>query len=112
MIEARTDRLKRRSITDEILREIEPSVSDALNKSYPEAVFTDVWMKTRTSWCGSDMVDVWAVYEGDFKDLGPPAKPGLATLIQEILWDRETDASPSTHLVAKTEAGNLTAKTI
>jgi len=104
--------MKQPSITNEVLREIEPSVSDALAKSYPEAVFTDVWMKPRTSWCGSGMVDVWAVYEGDFEDLGSPAKPGLATLIQEILWDRGIDASPSTHLVAKAEAGNLTAETI
>ena len=75
--------------------------------THPGVVFTEIWVKPRTSWCGSDMVDVWAVYEGDIEDLGVPAKSSLATLIQDILWNMGVDASPSTHLVAKADAKGL-----
>lgn len=98
--------------TDQLMREIEPSIRDALSLSHPGVVFTDVWLKSRPSWCGSDMVDVWAVYEGDIADLGTPAKPSLATLIQDILWNMGLDASPSTHLVAKADAKDLSPETV
>ncbi|MDE0039078.1 MAG: hypothetical protein OXU77_16235 [Gammaproteobacteria bacterium] len=80
--------------TDQLIREIEPSIRDALALAHPGVVFTDVCLKPRTSWCGSDMLDVWAVYEGDIADLAAPAKPSLATLIQDILWNMGLDASP------------------
>ena len=95
-----------------MMRKIEPSIRDALALSHPGVVFTDVLLKLRTSWCGSDMVDVWAVYDGDLADLAPPAKPSLATLIQDILWNMGLDASPSTHLVAKADAKDLSPETV
>ena len=98
--------------TDQLIREIEPSVKDAIAQLHPGVVFTDVWLKPRSSWCGSDMVDVWAVYEGDIADLGAPAKPSLATLVQDILWNMGLDASPSTHLVAKADAKDLSPETV
>ena len=99
--------MKRPITTDEVLRKVEPSIRDAVSTSQPGVVFTDIWVKPRTSWCGSDMVDVWAVYDGDIEDLGAPAQPSLSTLIQDILWNVGLDASPSTHLVAKADAKDL-----
>lgn len=61
--------------THEVLSKVEPSIRDALAVSHPGVVFTELWLKPRTSWCGSDMVDVWAVYDGDIEDLGAPPKP-------------------------------------
>ncbi len=104
--------MKRTATTEQDLRKVEPSIRDALATSHPGVVFTDIWVKPRTSWCGSDMVDVWAIYEGDFADLGAPAKPSLATLIQDILWNMGLDASPSTHLVAKADAKDLKPETV
>ena len=98
--------------TDDVLRNVEPSIRDAVATSHPGVVFTNIWVKPRTSWCGGDMVDVWAVYEGDIEDLGVPTKPSLATLIQDILWNMGLDASPSTHLVAKADAKDLSPETV
>lgn len=94
------------------LRRAELAIKDAVTSSHPGVVFTDIWVKPRTSWCGNDMVDVWAVYEGDIADLGVPAKPSLATLIQDILWNMGLDASPSTHLVSKADAKDLRSETV
>ena len=104
--------MKRPITTDEVLRKVEPSIRDAVSTSHPGVVFTDIWVKPRTSWCGSDMVDVWAVYDGDIEDLGAPAQPSLSTLIQDILWNVGLDASPSTHLVAKADAKDLSPETV
>ena len=97
---------------DEVLSEVEPSIRDAVTVSHPGVVFTHIWLSPRTSWCGNDMIDVWAVYDGAIEDLGTPPKPSLATLIQDILWNMGVDASPSTHLVAKADAEDLSPETV
>ena len=98
--------------TREVLTKVEPAIRDAVAISHPGVVFTEIWLKPRTSWCGDDMVEVWAVYEGDIEDLGAPGKPSLATRIQDILWNMGIDASPSTHLVAKADAKGLSPETV
>ena len=104
--------MKHPNTTDDVLRKIEPSIRDAVSTTHPGVVFTDIWIKPRTSWCGSDMVDVWAVYEGDIGDLVTPAKPSLSTLIQDLLWNMGLDASPSTHLVTKADAKDLSRESV
>ena len=82
-------------------------------KSRPGAVFTDIRVKPRTSWCGDDIVEVWAIYEGDdIEDLGPRTKPSLRLRIHDILWDVGVDAVPSTHLVSKADAEDLSPETV
>ena len=66
--------------TDQLMPKIESSIRDALALSHPGVVFTDLWLKPRTSWCGSDMVDVWAVYEGGIADLAAAADVSLRVL--------------------------------
>ena len=104
--------MERPVTTKEVLLKVEPSIRDALATSHPGVEFTKIWVNPRISWCGSDMVDVWAVYDGDIGDLAPPTKPSLSTLIQDILWDSGIDASPSTHLVAKADAKDLSPETV
>lgn len=104
--------MQRTAITDQDLREIEPAIRDAVVSFHPGVVFTDIWLKQRISWYGDDMVDVWAVYEGDVDDLGVPTRPTLTTRIQDILWNTGLDASPSTHLVAKADAEGLSPQTV
>ena len=98
--------------TADVLRQIEPTVKEAVAKAHPGVVFTDVWVEPRTSWFGSEMVDIWAIYDGDVEDLSPPAKPSLATRLQDILWNMEIDASASLHLVAKADADDLKHETV
>ena len=68
-------------------RRIEAAIKDAVVLAHPDVVFTAVWVEPRTSWCGDDMLEVWAVYDGDTDDLAVPSKPSLGTRIQDILWD-------------------------
>ena len=98
--------------TDTHLQAIEAAIKDAVVAFHPGVDFTDIWVEPRTSWSGSDMIEVWAVYNGDTNDLTVPTKHSLRTRIQDILWDMGVDAFPSTHLVAKTDAKDLSPETV
>lgn len=97
---------------DEHLQEVEAAIKNAVAVFHPGVNFTHIWVEPRTSWSGSDMIEVWAVYDGDTGDLAVPAKHSLRTRIQDILWDMGVDAFPNTHLVAKADAKNLTPETV
>ena len=97
---------------DAHLRDVEAAIKDAVVVFHLGVDFTDIWVEPRTSWSGSDMIEVWAVYDGDTGDLAVPAKHSLRTRIQDILWDMGVDAFPNTHLVAKADAKDLTPETV
>ena len=104
--------MQRPITTDENLRQIEAAIRDMVILSHPNVVFTHIWVEPRISWCGSDMIDVWAIYDGEIVDLAVPDKPSLGTRIQDILWNMGVDASPNTHLVAKSDAKDLRPETV
>ena len=97
---------------DTHLRRVEAAIKDAVVAFHPGVDFTDIWVEPRMSWYGSDMIEVWAVYDGDTNDLAVPTKYSLRTRIQDILWDMGVDAFPNTHLVAKADAKDLSAETV
>ena len=97
---------------DTHLREVEVAIKDAVVVFHPGVDFTDIWVEPRTSWSGSDMIEIWAVYDGDTGDLAVPAKHSLRTRIQDILWDMGVDAFPNMHLVAKADAKDLKPETV
>ena len=97
---------------DTRIGEVEAAIKDAVVVFHPGVDFTDIWVEPRTSWSGSDMIEVWAVYDGDTGDLAVPAKHSLRTRIQDILWDMGVDAFPNTHLVAKADAKDLKPETV
>ena len=97
---------------DTHLAEVEAAIKDVVVVFHPGVDFTDIWVEPRTSWSGSDMIEVWAVYDGDSGDLAVPAKHSLRTRIQDILWDMGLDAFPSVHLVAKADAKDLKPETV
>ena len=103
---------KTRPMTTFERRRIEAVIKDAVVLAHPDVVFTAVWVEPRTSWCGDDMLEVWAVYDGDTDDLAVPSKPSLDTRIQDILWDLDVDAAPSMHLVARADAKDLKSETV
>ena len=103
---------KTRPMTTSEKRRIEAAIKDAVVLAHPDVVFTAVWVAPRTSWCGDDMLEVWAVYDGDTDDLAVPSKPSLDTRIQDILWNLGVDAAPSMHLVARADAKDLKPETV
>ena len=98
--------------TDTHFRDVEAAIRDAVATFHPGAHFTDIWIKPRTSWSVSDMVEVWAIYDGDTGDLAVPARHSLRTRIQDILWDMGIDAFPNTHLVVRADARDLTPESV
>ena len=66
---------------DTHLREVEAAIKDAVVVFHSGVDFTDIWVEPRTSWDGSDMIEVWAVYDGDTGDLSVPARSSLRTRI-------------------------------
>ena len=97
---------------DTRLGEVEAAIKDAVVAFHPGVDFTDIWVEPRTSWYGDDMIEVWAVYDGNIGDLAVPSKHSLRTRIQDILWDMGVDAFPSMHLVAKADAKDLKPETV
>jgi len=97
---------------DAHLRQVEAAIKDAIVAFHPDADFVGIRVEPRTSWCGSDMIEIWAVYDGDANDLAVPAKHSLRTRLQDILWDMGVDAFPNMHLVAKADAKDLTPESV
>ena len=83
------------------MRHVEAAIKDAVILAHPGVAFTDFWLEPQTSWSGKDMVEVWAIYDGDVADLPPPTN--IRTRIQDILWGVGLDAAPSLRLVAKSD---------
>ena len=94
------------------LRDVEAAIKDAVVVFHPGVDFTDIRVEARTSWSGSDMIEVRAIYDGDTRDLAVPARHSLRTRIQDILWDMGVDAFPNMHLVAKADAKDLKPETV
>ena len=86
---------------------IQARIKETVRVAHPGVVFTDIWLRPRAFWSGGDMVEVWAVYDGQPADLGTPVGPMLETRLQDLLWDLDLDATPLTHLVAKSDAKDL-----
>ena len=63
---------------DAHLRQVEAAIKDAIVAFHPDADFVGIRVEPRTSWCGSDMIEIWAVYDGDANDLAVPAKHTFA----------------------------------
>jgi len=97
---------------DAHLRPVEAAIKNAIVVFHPAVHFTDIRVESFTSWCGDDMIEIWAVYDGDTNDLAVPAKHSLRTRIQDILWDMGIDAFPNMHLVAKADTRDLTPETV
>ena len=82
---------------------VQARIEETVRVAHPGVVFTDIWVRPRTFWSGGDMVEVWAVYDGQPADLGTPVGPMLETRLQDLLWDLDLDATPLTRLVAKSD---------
>lgn len=89
--------------TPENLRRVEAEIKKTVEGAHPGVAFTNIWIEPHKSWCGGDLIDVWAIYDGETKDLSAPTTPSLRTLIQDILWSMDVDAAPQTYLVAKSD---------
>lgn len=93
------------------LREQLPRLRDEVGRIarevFPSLRFTNVWVQPTRSWYGDEVVDVWAIYEGDVGGLEQAeGRLLLGRRVRDMLWDRDLDVTPSIHMVTKSDAGD------
>lgn len=85
-----------------------PEISDKIvlmvRETFPDITFTDIWVRPGMSSYGDEVVEIWAIYEGDVGDLQVPAKSSFRSNVQDMLWEMDLDAFPKTHFITKSEA--------
>ena len=93
------------------LREELPHVRDDVSiiarETFPNIRFTNIWIQPGKSWFGDEIVDIWAVYDGEAADpIHARETLSFGTRVQNMLWDRGLDVVPSTHFVTKSDVGD------
>ena len=91
----------------EQLADVDAEINRIVRAALPDIHFTDIWVRPGTSWFGDDVVDIWAIHDGEVDDLHrTPDKISIGTRIQDMLWDRGLDVLPKTHFITKADAGD------
>ena len=91
----------------EQLPDVAEAIKQMVRDTFPEIRFTDIWVKPGISWFGDEVMDIWAVYEGEVEDLHRnEGKRSFGTRVQDMLWDRGLDTLPKTHFTTKADAGD------
>lgn len=89
------------------LPHIRTEVQRIVHEVFPNLRFTNVWVQPTRSWYGDEVVDVWAIYEGEIET--PAQVEGLNSFrrrVRDLLWDQDLEATPSIHLVTQSDAGD------
>ncbi len=91
----------------EQLADVDAEINRIVRAALPDIHFTDIWVRPGTSWFGDDVVDIWAIHDGEVDDLHrTPDKISIGTRVQDMLWDRGLDVLPKTHFITKADAGD------
>ena len=86
------------------LPEIKDRIVLLVRETFPEITFTDIWVLPGMSSYGDEVVEVWAIYDGVVSDLQVSENPSFGSVVQDMLWDMDLDASPMTHFITKSDA--------
>ena len=86
---------------------IRTEVHRIVHEVFPSLRFTNVWVQPGRSWYGDEVIDVWAIYEGDVGGL--EQAEGLISFrgrVRDLLWDRDLEVNPSIHMVTQSDVGD------
>ena len=89
------------------LPHIRVEVDRIVHDVFPRLRFTNIWVKPGRSWYGDEVVDVWAVYEGEVE--GQEQAEGLISLrrrVRDLLWDQDLEVTPCIHMVTQSDVGD------
>ncbi|MXX75281.1 MAG: hypothetical protein F4210_11215 [Holophagales bacterium] len=95
-----------RSLREE-LPHIRAEVHRIVHEVFPGLRFTNVWVQPTRSWYGDEVVDVWAIYEGEVE--AQQQVEGLTSFrrrVRDLLWDQDLEVTPSIHLITQSDAGD------
>ena len=75
--------------------EVQSAVDRILRETFPRVTFTGIWVRSRRSAYGDEILDIWAVYEGDVRQLQSPERPYLLPRLVDALQATGNDGGTS-----------------
>ena len=64
---------------------VQSAVDRILRETFPQVIFTGIWVRSRPSVYGDEILDIWAVYEGDADQLQSAERPHLLSRLVATL---------------------------
>ena len=89
------------------LPRIRTEVDRIVHEVFPGLRFTNLWVQPTRSWYGDEVVDVWAIYEGEVG--AQEEAEGLISFrrrVRELLWDQDLEVTASIHMVTQSDVGD------
>ena len=86
--------------------EVQSAVDRILRETFPGVTFTGVWVLSRRSAYGDEILDIWAVYEGDVRQLQSPERPYLLPRLVDALQAMGMTAAPVTRFISRDDIGD------
>ena len=93
-----------RTVTDQNMGHIKDTIAIMVREAFAQVTFTDVWVQARESAYGDEVLEIWAIYDGEVEQLQPQKNPSFRVRVADALWDMGVDASPKMHFITKSDA--------
>ena len=85
---------------------VQSAVDRILRETFPQVTFTGIWVRARRSAYGDEILDIWAVYEGDVRQLQSPERPYLLPRLIDALRALGMTAAPVTRFISRDDVGD------
>ena len=85
---------------------VKSAIDRILRKTFPKVTFTGVWVRFRHSPYGDEILDIWAVYDGDVRQLQSPERPYLLPRLVDALRALGLTATPVTRFISRDDVGD------
>lgn len=85
---------------------VQSAVDRILRETFPHVIFTGIWVRSRPSVYGDEILDIWAVYEGDADQLQSAERPHLLSRLVATLQDLGMTAAPVTRFISRDDVGD------
>lgn len=85
---------------------VQSAVDRVLRETFPQVTFTGIWVRSRPSGYGDEILDIWAVYEGNAGQLQSPERPYLLPRLVDTLQALGVTAAPVTRFISRDDVGD------
>ena len=85
---------------------VQPAVERILRETFPQVTFTGIWVRSRRSAYGDEILDIWAVYEGDADQLQSAERPHLLSRLIAAFQALGLTAAPVTRFISRDDVGD------
>ena len=85
---------------------VQSAIDRILRETFPQVTFTGIWVRSRHSAYGDEILDIWAVYEGDADQLQSAERPHLLSRLVDTLRALGVTAAPVTRFISRDDVGD------